>query len=61
VYLVRAVQFKTYLHENIYQIIKVNGDGLKYGRFNLGERYAVHEAIYRYQKFTKLTDIKFEL
>jgi len=33
------------LKENIYQIIKVNGDGLKYGRFNQGERYAVHEDI----------------
>ena len=45
----------------MYQKIKVNGDGLTYGRFNRGERYTVHEDIYHYQKFTKLTDIKFEL
>ncbi len=36
------------MYENIYQIIKVNGDGLKYGRFNRGRdmlcmRISCHE------------------
>ena len=46
------------MYENIYQIIKVNGDGLKYGRFNRGRdmlcmRISCHEVksikINRYQ------------